>query len=159
MLEGGCACGKVRYRLRAEPIFVHCCHCRQCQKLSGSAFAINAMIEADRVELLGGGEGLDRRPGGGVRCGECRTFLWGTHKMFGDSILFLRVGTLDEGERLAPLAHFFVRSRHPWVPLPEGVPAFETFPEEGDPPLFGPEAAARLESARAGPLAPSPGGG
>ena len=158
MLNGGCECGKVRYRLAPEPIFVNCCHCRQCQKLSGSAFALNAMIEADRVELTSGRNGLTEEQGV-ARCAGCATLLWATHPMFGAGILFVRVGTLDEGERLPPDAHFFVRSRHPWMPVPEGVRTFETLPGDEDAPLLGPEQAARVEAARAGPLAPSPGGG
>ena len=146
MMEGGCTCGKVRYRLLREPIFVHACHCRQCQKLTGSAFATNALVEASNVEVTQGRESLVERRG--TRCEECGALLWGTHGMFGDAILFLRVGTLDEAERIAPDAHFFVRSRHPWVPIPDGVPAFDTLPGEGDAPLFGAEAAARVEAAR-----------
>jgi len=147
-MDGGCECGRVRYSLNGDSIFINCCHCRQCQKLSGSAFAMNAMVERDRVEIVAGAEATEPARGGGARCAECGTILWGTHRMFGDTILFLRVGTLDEGERLTPDAHFFVRSKHPWVRVPEGVPAFETLPGPGDPPLFGPEQAARVDAAR-----------
>ena len=142
MLDGGCECGAVRYRITSEPMFVNCCHCRDCQKITGSAFALNAMIERDRVEMAEGGQAP---PDG--RCGKCGTLLWGTHPMFGGNILFLRVGTLDEGERLSPDAHFFVRSKHPWVTIPEGARTFDTLPAEGDPPLMSGEAAARLDSA------------
>ena len=54
MNEGGCSCGEVRYRLSSDPLFVHCCHCLNCQRQTGSAFVINMLIEADRVELLAG---------------------------------------------------------------------------------------------------------
>lgn len=145
-MDGGCECGRVRYRVEAPPIFVNCCHCRQCQKLSGSAFAMNAMIERDRVEILEGADAIEDARGG-ARCAGCGTLLWGTHRFFGEGILFLRAGTLDEGERLSPDAHFFTRSKHDWVPVPEGMAAFETLPGPGDPPLFGPEAAARVEAA------------
>ena len=147
-IDGGCECGKVRYRLHGPPIFVNCCHCRQCQKLGGSAFALNAMIEADRVEHLSEPETVAIEANGAARCRECKTLLWGLHPMFGDRIRFLRAGTLDEGERLPPDAHFFVRSKHSWVVLPDGVPCFETLPGEGDPPLLSAEAAARIEAAR-----------
>ncbi len=152
-MDGGCECGRVRYRMEGDPIFVNCCHCRQCQKLSGSAFAINAMVERDRVEVTAGSEGLEDSAGQG-RCPQCKTLLWGTHRFFGDAILFLRVGTLDEGERLAPSAHFFVRSKHPWVTVPPGARSFDTLPQEGDPPLFGPEAAARMQASQGRQLAP-----
>lgn len=147
-LEGGCECGRVRYRLDGPPIFVNCCHCRQCQKLGGSAFALNAMIEAERLELLGDPDAASMEEDGSVRCPDCRTLLWGRHRMFGEGVCFVRAGTLDEGERLPPGAHFFTRSKHAWIVLPDGVPRFETLPGEGDPPLLSPEAAARLAAAR-----------
>jgi hypothetical protein len=152
-MDGGCECGRVRYRIAGEPIFVNCCHCRHCQKLSGSAFAMNAMIERDRVHVTAGAEGLEQQDKQ-ARCPSCHTLLWATHRFFGDFILFLRVGTLDEGERLSPNAHFFVRSKHSWVTVPDGMRTFETLPQEGDPPLFGAETAARLEAARGERLAP-----
>jgi hypothetical protein len=145
MLEGGCECGQVRYRLTSAPIFVNCCHCRQCQKLGGSAFAINAMIEAAHVEITAGPE--ENGEDGAARCRACGTLLWGLHPMFGETIRFVRVGTLDEGEKLPPDAHFFVRSKHPWIAVPAGMPSFETLPGPDDPPLFGPEAQARLKAA------------
>jgi len=145
--EGGCECGAVRYRMIGDPIFVNCCHCRQCQKITGSAFAINVMIEADRLEII---EGEDRlsADGGQGRCRSCKTMLWGTHPMFGDSIRFVRLGTLDEGERFSPDAHFFVRSKHPWVTIAEGARTYEALPTEDDPPLMSAAASARLEAAR-----------
>jgi hypothetical protein len=157
-MEGGCECGRIRYRIEGEPIFVNCCHCRQCQKLSGSAFSMNAMIERDRVQVTAGADGLENEAGQ-ARCPDCHVLLWATHRFFGDAILFLRVGTLDESERLAPSAHFFLRSKHPWVPVPEGIPAFETLPGPGDPPLFGPEADARVKATGGLRLAPEAGEG
>ena len=145
MAEGGCECGAVRYRMTRTPIFVNCCHCRDCQKITGSAFALNAMIEEDRLQLLSGE--LSEKGGAG-RCPTCQSLLWAEHPEFGRRIKFLRVGTLDEAERIAPDAHFFVRSKHPWVVIPDGVPAFETLPGADDPPLLSAEAAARLEAAR-----------
>jgi hypothetical protein len=145
MYEGGCECGAVRYRMSADPIFVNCCHCRDCQKITGSAFALNAMVEADRVEVVHGDPALDD---GAVRCLRCKSLLWAEHPRFGERIRFVRVGTLDQGERLKPDAHFFVRSKYPWVVIPDGLPAFDTLPGESDPPLLSAEAAARLEAAR-----------
>jgi hypothetical protein len=142
--EGGCECGAVRYRMTDDPMFVNCCHCRQCQKITGSAFAINGMIEADRLEILEGGDTLSNDS----RCGACNTALWGSHRLFGDGIKFVRLGTLDEAERIKPDAHFFTRSKHPWVTIPEGIPAFETLPTDRDPPLMSDEATGRLEAAR-----------
>ncbi len=157
MLEGGCNCDHVRYRLTSRPIFVNGCHCRLCQRTSGSAFAINAMIEADRVVLIGAGEPeIVLAPGDlpasqtSARCPRCGTSLWGHHHLFGEVIRFVRVGTLDEGEALAPDAHFFTRSKHPWIVLPDGVPAYETLPLDGDGSLWNEEAKARLAAVRGG---------
>ena len=143
--EGGCECGAVRYRMTDDPMFVNCCHCRQCQKITGSAFAINGMIEADRLQIVEGGDKLSD----GSRCSFSNTVLWGTHRFFGDGIKFVRLGTLDEAERIKPDAHFFTRSKHPWVTIPDDIPAFDTLPTDRDPPLMSAEATARLEAARA----------
>lgn len=145
--DGGCECSSVRYRMRDEPIFVNCCHCRQCQKITGSAFALNGMIEADRLELLHGDDMLETTAGE-ARCSQCGTLLWGEHRYFGETIKFVRLGTLDEGERIRPNAHFFVRSKHPWVMIPDDLPRFEALPTDRDPPLMSAAAAARLEAAR-----------
>ena len=155
MLEGGCSCGFVRYRVTGAPIFVNCCHCRDCQRSSGSAFAINAMIEAERVVLVGeGAPAPDNVPAGegSMRCPRCATTVWGTHRMFGPAILFVHAGTLDKGEALAPDAHFFVRSKHPWIALAPEAVAFEALPEGGSG-LWSAEARARLQAA----LGPGPG--
>jgi hypothetical protein len=125
--EGGCECGEVRYSM-GEPIFVNCCHCRQCQRLSGSAFAINAMIEADRVELF---QGRVETVDGVSICPRCRVRLWSTHRYFGEALRFVHVGTLDRNELLQPSAHFFTRSKHSWVTLPADARTFETLPDEG----------------------------
>jgi len=140
-LSGGCTCGAVRFRLAHAPIVTHCCHCRECQKVSGSAFRVNTMIETDRIELLQG----EPRPAPGVeklppkQCAACGLVLWSHHPHLGAKIAFVGVGVLDEGERLTPEAHYFTRSKHPWVVLPEGVPSFEA---NGRPDK--PEAAARI---------------
>lgn len=147
MFDGGCECGAVRYRMSAKPIFVNCCHCRDCQKITGSAFAINALIEADQIGVSKGVENLSTVEGV-TRCNRCSSLLWAEHRNFGGGIKFLRVGTLDEAETILPDAHFFVRSKHHWVKIPQGVAAFETLPPEGHPSLLTREAAARLDTAR-----------
>jgi hypothetical protein len=131
--EGGCTCRRVRYRLASSPLFVNCCHCRWCQRETGSAFAINAMIEADRVELLAGRPEPVMTPsesGKGQkiwRCPACRVALWSNYAGAGDAVNFVRVGTLDEPDRLPPDIHIFTASKQPWVVLPPGVPAVEEY--------------------------------
>lgn len=137
MIEGACECGAVRFRLTDAPITVNCCHCRDCQTITGSAFALNAFIETDRVALVEGAPEVrtlgreGRRDTRAWRCPVCETLLWADHPMFGDAVRFVRVGTLDDNERMAPDAHYFVRSKHPWIAIPDGVPSYETLPENG----------------------------
>jgi hypothetical protein len=132
-LEGGCACGEVRYRLSSGPMFVHCCHCTSCQTETGSAFAINALIESDRVETTRGAAEPVMTPsesGRGQRiwrCPACHVALWSNYRGAGDAVHFVRVGTLDTPASLPPDIHIYTRSKLPWVRLPEGVPAVEEY--------------------------------
>ena len=131
-LEGGCACGQVRFRLDAAPMFVHCCHCLNCQKHTGSAFVINLLIEATQVaRLRGTPEPTEMPENGGTpntifRCPDCRVALW---SVYGGraAILFVRGGALDTPSAVAPDVHIYTRSKLPWVRLPESVPAFEAY--------------------------------
>jgi hypothetical protein len=131
--EGGCTCRQVRYRMTSRPVFVHCCHCRWCQRETGSAFVINAMIEADRVDLLAGRPEPVLTPsasGKGQkiwRCPACRVALWSNYAGAGDAVDFVRVGTLDDPDRMPPDIHIFTASKQPWVVLPPGVPAVEEY--------------------------------
>lgn len=131
--EGGCTCRHVRYRVISKPMFVHCCHCRWCQRETGTAFALNAMIEADRVErLVGEVEIIDTPSHSGKgqkysRCPKCRIALWSTYAGPGDAVRFIRVGTLDEPDRLPPDIHIFTMSKQPWVVLPAGTLAMPEF--------------------------------
>jgi hypothetical protein len=128
-LEGGCTCGHLRYRLLAEPMFVHCCHCRWCQRETGSAFALNALVESARVLLLAGTtEAVDTPSASGkgqtiVRCPRCRVAVWSHYAGAGEAVSFVRVGTLDDPDQLPPDIHIYTDSKQPWVVLPEGVPA------------------------------------
>jgi len=132
-LDGGCACRGVRYRLASPPMFVHCCHCTSCQTETGSAFAVNALIESDRVLVLAGAPEAVPTPsesGTGqviFRCPSCRVALWSNYGGAGDRIRFVRVGTLDEPGRLPPDIHIYTRSKLPWVVLPDGVPAVPAY--------------------------------
>jgi hypothetical protein len=130
--DGGCACGTVRYRLKSKPMFVHCCHCRDCQRQTGSAFVLNALIEADRVEMLAGEAQPvavptdSGKPHRIFRCPSCQTAVWSEYGGV-EKIRFVRVGTLDQPSALQPDVHIYVRSKVPWVRLPDGTPAFEAY--------------------------------
>jgi hypothetical protein len=133
--EGGCDCQRIRYRMESRPLFVHCCHCRWCQRESGSAFALNAMIESDRVTNLGDEPELVDTPsnsGSGqkiARCPSCRVAVWSHYAGSGPVTRFVRVGTLDQPDLLPPDVHIFTASKQPWVVLPPGTPAFEAYYE------------------------------
>lgn len=132
-LEGGCTCGAVRYRLSSTPMFVHCCHCRWCQRETGASFALNAMIESDRVTVLSGSPEIVHTPSNSgkgqdiVRCPSCQIALWSHYAGAGHKLSFVRVGTLDEPDRLPPDAHIFTESKQPWVVIPSDTPAFAVF--------------------------------
>jgi hypothetical protein len=127
-LEGGCTCRRVRYRLLDRPLFVHCCHCTWCQRESGTAFALNALIEAERIELLSGTvEAVDTPSASGKgqkisRCPTCRIAVWSNYAGAGDAVRFVRVGTLDEAASVPPDIHIFTASKQPWVILGDDVP-------------------------------------
>ena len=132
-LAGGCTCRAVRYRLTTAPIIVHCCHCRWCQRETGASFALNAVIEADRVILDGGAPELVVTPSASgkgqkiLRCPTCKVAVWSHYAGGGEAFSFIRVGTLDEPDRLPPDVHIFTASKQPWVTLPAGARAFEEF--------------------------------
>jgi hypothetical protein len=130
--DGGCACGAVRYRLTSEPMFVHCCHCRDCQQQTGGAFAVNALIETDRIELTQGRPEPvplptdSGRPHDVYRCEACATALWSDYGRR-PAIRFVRATTLDDRGALSPDVHIFTRTKLPWVGLPPEVPAFDIY--------------------------------
>ena len=131
-LSCSCCCGAGPYRRMTAPMFVHCCHCRDCRRQTGSAFAINALIETDRITVLAGvpepvAMHTDSgRPHDIYRCPICRTALWSDYGRR-PGLRFLRVGTLDNPAALPPNVHIYTRSKLPWVVLPPGVPAFEEY--------------------------------
>ncbi|WP_018235222.1 GFA family protein [Ensifer sp. BR816] len=131
-IEGGCFCGRIRYRLKRRPMFVHCCHCRDCQRQVGSAFAINGLVEAENLEMLSGEPVMvslstdSGRPHDVYRCAECQSALWsdyGRRKW----LCFLRLATLDRPSEFPPDVHIYTRSKLAWVPLPAGARVFEAY--------------------------------
>ena len=130
-LEGGCACGAVRYRLTSEPLFVNCCHCLNCQRQTGGAFAINLLVEADRVEVLTGRpEPVDAPRDDGTtqriyRCPSCQIAVFSEYGW--PELRFVRAGTLDDPSAVTPDAHIFTRTKVPWVMLPADTPAFDVY--------------------------------
>ncbi len=148
--EGGCSCGAVRYRLNSRPMFTNCCHCLDCQKQTGGAFAINAMIETSRIEMLAGDLVVIEMPSPSGRGHEvhryptCDVALWSNYGRR-TWMLFVRVATLDEPHAIKPDAHIFTRSKAPWVTLPADAPAFEVYYDMSK--QWSPESLARREAA------------
>ena len=128
-LKGGCACGQVRYRMQTKPMYVHCCHCRWCQRESGSAFALNALIEYDQVEVFQGEVEMVETPsesGRGqsfARCPNCKVALWSHYLGMGMHVNFMRVGTLDEPDHVQPNIHIYTASKQPWVVIQDEIPS------------------------------------
>lgn len=131
-LTGGCACGAVRYKLTAAPLIVHACHCRDCQRITGSAFVLNIWIERRFVETAGVLPNSFKLTAGSGKhhevffCGTCATYLWSKYHAPPGDTLFVRAGTLDDPAAVEPDVHIFTRSRLPWLELPKDVPAFES---------------------------------
>ena len=128
-MQGRCTCGEIRYRLTEAPLFVHCCHCTWCQRETGSAFALNAMIETAHVELLQGVPETVATPSASgkgqevLRCPRCSVAVWSHYAGAGRALAFVRVGTLDEPGRCPPDIHIYTATRLPWVTLDDRVPA------------------------------------
>jgi hypothetical protein len=131
--EGGCACGLVRYRLGSDPLFIHCCHCLNCQRQTGSAFVINLLIEADRVEMVAGApqpvevprdDGSRQRI---FRCPSCQVAVFSEYGR--PEVRYVRAGTLDLPSGVTPDVHIFTKSKVSWITIPESTPAFEVYYE------------------------------
>lgn len=154
-VDGRCTCGAVRYRLKAKPLIVHCCHCTWCQRESGSAFAVNAVIEASQVELQHGQPVKSTLPSASSkgqafwRCVNCGVTVWSNYPQAGPRIHFIRVGTLEEPARLPPDIHIYTSTKQPWVIIPDGVPAVPEFYKPAE--VWSPDSLARFKAARAMP--------
>lgn len=127
-VEGGCACRFVRYRMLTKPLFVHCCHCTWCQRETGSAFVLNAMIETERLRILDGAPEMILTPSASgkgqkiMRCPKCHVAVWSHYAGAGLKVAFVRVGTLDSPALCPPDIHIFTSTKQPWVTLSGDVP-------------------------------------
>jgi hypothetical protein len=132
-VQGGCTCRAVRYAVRGRPLIVHCCHCRWCQRETGSAFVLNALFEAELVRQSGPALDAVVTPAASgkgqkiQRCPTCRVALFSNYAQAGDAVRFVRVGTFDEPDAFPPDVHIYTQSKQPWVLLAANIPAFEAF--------------------------------
>jgi hypothetical protein len=132
-VEGSCSCKEIHYRMNKTPMMIHACHCTCCQRESGSAFAINALVESAEISLTNGvpeyiaiptSSGKIQRV---ARCPNCKVALWSHYATAGDSLSFVRVGTLDESAAFPPDIHVFTSTKQPWVIIPDDKPSFAEF--------------------------------
>lgn len=132
-VEGGCTCGAVRYRMMTKPMFVHCCHCTWCQRETGSAFVINALVETDRVKVLKGKPALVLTPSNSgkgqniARCLDCHVALWSHYPGAGPKAAFVRAGTLDNPNVCPPDIHIFSSTKQKWVALPKDARVMKSY--------------------------------
>lgn len=154
-LEGGCTCGAVRYRINRSPLLVHCCHCSWCQRETGTAFALNALVETGAIALLGAAPEVVLTPslsGKGqkiMRCTTCRVAVWSHYASLDTKLAFVRVGTLDQPALCPPGVHIFTASKQPWVTLSADTSRYEAFYTPDDwAHLYGADSMARLSTLR-----------
>lgn len=131
-LTGGCTCGRIRYRMLERPLFTHCCHCSWCQRETGSAFVLNALIETDLLQVEGEAKETLTPSASGkgqriIRCPDCRVALYSHYAGAGARFAFLRVGTLDDPSSCPPDVHIFTLTKLPWLQLPEDVPVMTEY--------------------------------
>ena len=133
--HGGCTCGRVRYQVMEKPLIVHACHCRWCQRQTGGPHVINALYEAELIELTEGEVQNITVPspsGKGqiiARCPTCKVAVWSNYHFGGmrERVRFLRVGTLDNPDLMPPDVHIFTTTKMPWYIIPEGHMAVDEF--------------------------------
>ena len=132
--NGGCLCGDVRYTVTEDPVTLYACHCTDCQRETGAAFTLSAVVRSEALVLTSGAprefscELSDGRTKSASYCPRCITKLWGRSTTTG--LANLDVGTLDDTSWVAPAGHIWTRSAQSWLTLPEGSLAFEAAPGE-----------------------------
>lgn len=124
---GGCACGAVRYAIDREAVAGQAhCHCSDCQRATGSAFATFCFVPEAAFRAEGGEAKGWRVPGGSGRgvtryfCGECGAQLYSEVGVL-PGVKFVKAGSLDDASWMKPGTAFWGASKQPWVAMPEGV--------------------------------------
>lgn len=114
-------------------MFVHCCHCSWCQRETGSAFAINALIESDQLQITKGTVERIETPsnsGSGqviVRCPKCEVALWSHYGAAKHKVSFARVGTLGNPNLCPPDIHIYTSTKQAWVMLDDTTPRVDEY--------------------------------
>ena len=132
-VEGGCQCGAVRYRLKASPLSVYNCHCKDCQRFSGAAWSMSMIVRDGDFAVSGKTDRYERvAESGNVIgmnfCANCHGWLWNDPPSPG--IKVVRAGTLDASDRVDTPLHIWTKRQQPWLVLPAGA---ESYPEAAPP--------------------------
>ncbi len=131
--EGGCVCGAIRFVCEGEPLLVAHCHCRDCQKSSGAAFATVVVVPRAGFRLLKGkpagyvyrgdsGQNLTRQ-----FCAQCGAPLFTEVESMPDAWI-VRAVAFDEPSRFVPQMHIYTASAQPWGVISEGLPSYPGMP-------------------------------
>ena len=132
--EGGCQCGAVRYRIEGEPRGLCACHCRECQRQSGSAFGMSLLVPADCFRLLSGELASFTRntdSGRALECSFCPGCGTRIHHRgdFDPACVSVKAGSLDDTSWLPTPTHIWTRSKQPWTPIPTAATCYEAEPD------------------------------
>lgn len=131
MRTGTCVCGASSFELEQEPLFTQACHCRHCQRATGSAFMLSLVMEQVNLKLLRGQlKTYDFCGGSGQHydlntCADCGTALWANRRGQTRGLAYIRAGTLNDLDGIKPQAHIYTQSKLSWLQLPTDIPAFE----------------------------------
>lgn len=130
---GGCLCGAVRYEGNAEPMISGYCHCKRCQKLSGTAFATVLAVPTESLKIRGKVTYYDSKADSGntARNGFCATC---GSRVLGDTtqmpeLTAIMAGTLDDPSELKPMMNIYTESAQPWDSIGTDLPSFPGMPE------------------------------
>jgi hypothetical protein len=132
-ITGGCMCGSVRYEVNGEPAGSRVCHCRDCQRSTGSAFSSNLVVRDDTFRITAGEPSVFEKEsdrGNTVQrffCRDCSSPIYGRAGAFPD-LLTVRAGTLDDPGNFRPQAMFFTSRAHAWLHLDEAIEQFPGMP-------------------------------
>lgn len=131
-MQGHCPCGAITYHLSQRPLFTHACHCTWCQRESGAAFALNAIIESEFLYVEGVVEQTNTPSASGkgqiiLRCPTCKVALYSHYAGAGRLMAFVRVGTLTAPTECPPDIHIFTSTKQPWLRLDDKIPAVSEF--------------------------------
>lgn len=131
--SGSCQCGDIQYSLGGDPLMTYACHCKDCQKRTGSAFSMGSIYPLSAITVTGALSGWERTSDDGntntrYSCSCCGNIIYGVSNASPD-LIKLQPGTLDDSSQVQVDAHIWTKSAQPWVIFPEHALQYETQPE------------------------------